>query len=123
MSVSPRCLHPPLELADRPAPRRHHLGVRPGRAGPAQPLTTHRPSGIGSRLVNGRQRYVVGTEYCWRAVADSLVRPRPGVRHLWLKLTSAPVTPSEFPSRSDVSGTNTQPFDRSSHLRIGFPPP
>ena len=43
--VPPRRLHPPPRLAARPAPRRHHhrLRTRTGRAGAAQPLTTHPP--------------------------------------------------------------------------------
>ena len=39
--VPPRRLHPPPRLAARPAPRRHHHGLRTRRAGAAQPLTTH----------------------------------------------------------------------------------
>ena len=41
--VPPRRLHPPPRLAARPAPRRHHHGLRTRRAGTAQPLTTHPP--------------------------------------------------------------------------------
>jgi hypothetical protein len=41
--VPPRRVHPSPRLAARPASRRHHDGLRTGRAGAAQPLTTHPP--------------------------------------------------------------------------------
>src|SRR5215469_12291564 len=46
LSVPSRRLHPSLELADHPAPRRHHHRPRPRRTDSAQPFTTHRTSRI-----------------------------------------------------------------------------
>ena len=54
LSVPPRRLHPPLGLADHPAPRRHHRGPRTPRADPAQPRTPHRPGWIALSTASGR---------------------------------------------------------------------